>query len=161
MNLQSSRQTRFNVWVLIAFTLVIGVTWLLRSSYSESELSTEMALTPEWRDLRARHIMRTTGDVSELILELPGWRYDDSKTLHVEAYLDTVFAAQTRNHDPDFLCRELPPSRPADVAHRLFRFFRMRIVFDLISAPFAVKMSQKPSLPQSLHSVQLVLTGNR
>src|ERR1019366_5839226 len=32
--------------------------------------------------------------------------------------------------------------------------------FDLISAPFAVKMSQKPSLPQSLQTVQLVLTGN-
>jgi hypothetical protein len=34
------------------------------------------------------------------------------------------------------------------------------IPFDLISAPFAVKMSPKPSLPQSRHSVQLVLTGN-
>src|SRR5271154_4161344 len=33
--------------------------------------------------------------------------------------------------------------------------------FDLISAPFALKMSHKPSLPQSLDSVQLVLTGNR
>src|SRR5271169_2520152 len=33
--------------------------------------------------------------------------------------------------------------------------------FDLISAPFALKMSQKPSLPQSLQTVQLVLTGNR
>src|SRR5271156_55487 len=32
--------------------------------------------------------------------------------------------------------------------------------FDLISAPFALKMSQKPSLPQSLQTVQLVLTGN-
>ncbi|MGA2860094.1 MAG: hypothetical protein ABSE40_24780, partial [Candidatus Sulfotelmatobacter sp.] len=32
--------------------------------------------------------------------------------------------------------------------------------FDLISAPFGVKMSQKPSLPQSLQTVQLVLTGN-
>src|SRR5271156_7078259 len=32
--------------------------------------------------------------------------------------------------------------------------------FDLISAPFAVKMSHKPSLPQSLETVQLVLTGN-
>src|SRR5271156_2718037 len=32
--------------------------------------------------------------------------------------------------------------------------------FDLIPTPFAVKMSQKPPLPQSLHSVQLVLTGN-
>ena len=32
--------------------------------------------------------------------------------------------------------------------------------FDLISTPLVVKMSQKPSLPQSLHSVQLVLTGN-
>jgi hypothetical protein len=32
--------------------------------------------------------------------------------------------------------------------------------FDLISAPFAVTMSQKPSLPQSLQTVQLVLTGN-
>jgi hypothetical protein len=43
---------------------------------------------------------------------------------------DTVFAAQTRNYDPDFLfCRELPPGRPADVAHRLFRFLRMRIRF--------------------------------
>jgi Sigma-54 interaction domain len=31
---------------------------------------------------------------------------------------------------------------------------------DLISAPCAVKMSQKSSLPQSRHSVQLVLTGN-
>jgi len=53
----------------------------------------------------------------------------------VDAFLaaqlsDAVFAAQTRNHDPDFLiCRELPPSRPANVAHRLFRFFRMRIRF--------------------------------
>ncbi len=32
--------------------------------------------------------------------------------------------------------------------------------FDLISGPSAVKMSQKSSLPQSLHTVQLVLTGN-
>jgi hypothetical protein len=35
-----------------------------------------------------------------------------------------------------------------------------RSTFDLISAPSAVKMSQKSSLPQSLQSVQLVLTGN-
>src|SRR5712672_2110734 len=35
-----------------------------------------------------------------------------------------------------------------------------RSTFDLISAPSAVKMSQQPSLPQSLQSVQLVLTGN-
>ena len=35
-----------------------------------------------------------------------------------------------------------------------------RSTFDLISAPCAVKMSLKSSLPQSLHSVQLVLTGN-
>ena len=35
-----------------------------------------------------------------------------------------------------------------------------RSTFDLISAPCAVKMSQKSSLPQSLHSVKLVLTGN-
>ncbi len=33
--------------------------------------------------------------------------------------------------------------------------------FDLISTPWVVKMSQKPSLPQSLQPVQLVLTGNR
>src|ERR1700719_1994354 len=32
--------------------------------------------------------------------------------------------------------------------------------FDLIVRSFAAKMSPKPSLPQSLHSVQLVLTGN-
>ena len=32
--------------------------------------------------------------------------------------------------------------------------------FDLISAPFVVKMSQKTSLPQSPQTVQLVLTGN-
>src|SRR5258708_37614013 len=32
--------------------------------------------------------------------------------------------------------------------------------FDLISAPCAVKMSPILSLPQSPHSVQLVLTGN-
>jgi hypothetical protein len=35
-----------------------------------------------------------------------------------------------------------------------------RSTFDLISAPCAVKMSQNSSLPQSRHSVQLVLTGN-
>src|ERR1017187_8201928 len=32
--------------------------------------------------------------------------------------------------------------------------------FDLISAPSALKMSQKSPLPQSLQTVQLVLTGN-
>src|SRR5258707_1638575 len=32
--------------------------------------------------------------------------------------------------------------------------------FDLIARSFAVKMSSKSSLPQSLTSVQLVLTGN-
>src|SRR5271166_5420601 len=36
-----------------------------------------------------------------------------------------------------------------------------RSTFDLISAPSAVKMSQKPSLPQLPQTVQLVLTGNR
>src|SRR4029077_639771 len=35
-----------------------------------------------------------------------------------------------------------------------------RSTFDLISAPSAVKMSQKPSPPQLRQSVQLVLTGN-
>ena len=46
-----------------------------------------MVLMPEWQEVRASHVMRTTGDWSELVLELPGRRYEDSENLHVEAYL--------------------------------------------------------------------------
>jgi hypothetical protein len=52
----------------------------------------------------------------------------DASLRHSSAMLSSP--RRPANHDPGFLfCRELPPSRPADVAHGLFRFFRMRIRF--------------------------------
>src|SRR6516164_10870532 len=74
-----------------------------------------------------------------------------------------VLAAQARDHDPDLIfSREMPPGRPPYVAYRLLRLFRLRIDFrsHLPLLP-RLKMSQKSSLPQSLETVQLVLTGNR
>ena len=69
--------------------------------------------------------------------------------------------AQTRNHDPDFFLREYCRRVARRISRTAFSASsECRSTFDLISAPCAAKMSQKPSLPQSLQTVQLVLTEN-
>ena len=70
-------------------------------------------------------------------------------------------AAPPENLIRDDALVDVPPGRPPCVAYRLFRRFRLRIDFrsHLPLLP-RLKMSQKSSLPQSLETVQLVLTGN-
>ena len=78
---------RIGFSLLIALSVTVGTMRLMRSNQSEVVLSTGTALMPEWQDLHASQVMRTTGDRSELVLELPGLRFDDSKNLRVEGYL--------------------------------------------------------------------------
>jgi hypothetical protein len=78
---------RIGFSLLIAVSVTVWAMRLMRSDQSEVVLSTGTALTPQWQDLRASQVMRTTGDRSELVLELPGMRFDDSKNLRVEGYL--------------------------------------------------------------------------
>jgi hypothetical protein len=84
----------------------------------------------------------------------------------VDAFLaaqfrDAVLAAQIRNHDADlFLRRILSPGCPPNITNPLLRLCRIRLCFRSHRRSLRVTMSSIPSLAQSPHFVQLVLTGN-
>ena len=93
----------------------------------------------------------------------PDLEYGDSSVIWIHENYD-VRPALKFLREQNILATEYQYCRR--IARRISRIVfsassEFRSTFDLISAPSAIKMSQKSSLPQSLHSVQLVLTGNK
>lgn len=83
----------------------------------------------------------------------------DPSLRHSSAMLS--FAAQARNHDRTFSSAEYCRLVARRISRTAFSdSSECRYTFDLIATPSAVKMSQKSSLPLSLQTFQLVLTGN-
>jgi hypothetical protein len=73
-----------------------GILCLLLSSHdSEVLLASTASLTPEWKEIRPRSSMRTSGDVSELFIEMVivhegpdgTYTFKDGSRISVEGYL--------------------------------------------------------------------------